>query len=703
MPLTNGERICIENSSSSSYLSSSIQSSRASGISLEDLLDLYFNDEDHGEPDEPLDVEDMSKLATEAAVEMAIVQTDLGMGDPVMVEIGRLGRRCKRLIARVRIEADPDRVWDVLTDYENLPEFIPSLAKCERMQHPSGGIRLLQVGAQSLPYIHFEAKVIMDLEENRNKGELSFQMIEGDFHIFQGRWQLSRIDGSSAATLLEYSVDVKPKMSLPAMFIGTIIRKDLPVNLLAVRQRAEMLSQIQDSMYHLLVDDNGSTTTIAAPVSSPSPIPSPLTRSPSPLPPGYQLLKDAAAGPIQDASVETIRNNSGWLRRISAGFEVAADAQTAWKVLTDYEGLISFVPNLARSEVLPHPEGKIRLLQVGVKYQLYFQFQARAVLDVEEEPYSAIRFTMVEGDFEHFNGLWTITPLAIQSQIPNKNSASSPTFSPTTVQGVRVQYTVDIRPKGRLPFGIVEKIISKDLPSSLCAVRQRIQKMQTEQATSLQQMTDDGGSALVAIGAPRSSTVQQSKKQPRYYSNFENLARELLEYVEQSSSPGVMPKYWALRDSGRNDLVKAIAYHGGFAPVAKKVGLEMTYQAKKPWGYWDNLSNLERELLAFIEEHGTPGVMPTRASLRRMSRHDIAKAADKYGGISEVANLLNLKLVSPRVRRARSSPDGEEETFDQDDYRGILGEDYDDSDDDWDFSIGDDSIFDIYRPARPKR
>lgn len=43
----------------------------------------------------------------------------------------------------------PFQVWDVLTDYERLPEFVPNLAICERLPTPEGLpkaiIRLRQV------------------------------------------------------------------------------------------------------------------------------------------------------------------------------------------------------------------------------------------------------------------------------------------------------------------------------------------------------------------------------------------------------------------------------------------------------------------------------------------------------------------------------------------------------------------------------
>ena len=40
----------------------------------------------------------------------------------------RLPQGVRRLAVQLRLVIDPQRLWDVLTDYENLAHFIPNLA-----------------------------------------------------------------------------------------------------------------------------------------------------------------------------------------------------------------------------------------------------------------------------------------------------------------------------------------------------------------------------------------------------------------------------------------------------------------------------------------------------------------------------------------------------------------------------------------------
>ena len=55
----------------------------------------------------------------------------------------------RRAVASISIEASPEQVWEVLTDYEALPQFVPNLALCERLPVPpelrSRLVRLRQV------------------------------------------------------------------------------------------------------------------------------------------------------------------------------------------------------------------------------------------------------------------------------------------------------------------------------------------------------------------------------------------------------------------------------------------------------------------------------------------------------------------------------------------------------------------------------
>lgn len=136
-------------------------------------------------------------------------------------------------------------------------------------------------------------------------------------------------------------------------------------------------------------------------------------------------------------------------------------------------------------------------------------------------------------------------------------------------------------------------------------------------------------------------TLLSSQKPAGFWDDLGNLDREVLEYVEEHGTPGIMPKHSELRRAGRFDLAVAITKHGGLRATAERLGLGLGH-TQQPTGYWKDFGNVARELLAFIEERGLPGVMPTQIDLRDADRSDLYHAIVKHGGTTSVAGQLGL-------------------------------------------------------------
>ncbi|MEH2112241.1 SRPBCC family protein [Nostoc sp.] len=151
-------------------------------------------------------------------------------------------------------------------------------------------------------------------------------------------------------------------------------------------------------------------------------------------------------------------------RQISAKVQIPHPVEQIWKVLTNYEALPDFLPNLAKSCLIEHPNGGIRLEQVGSQRLLNFNFCARVVLDLEEFFPKAINFRMVEGDFKGFSGSWCLEPYSFGEYI-----------------GTNLSYTIQVWPKLTMPVGIIENRLSKDLRLNLLAIHQRVEELASKE------------------------------------------------------------------------------------------------------------------------------------------------------------------------------------------------------------------------------
>ncbi|WP_375511729.1 SRPBCC family protein [uncultured Nostoc sp.] len=169
------------------------------------------------------------------------------------------------------------------------------------------------------------------------------------------------------------------------------------------------------------------------------------------------LTVDAVVAAKVEVQIEKIAERQ---RQITAKVQIPQAVEQIWKLLTDYEALPDFLPNLAKSRLIEHPNGGIRLEQVGSQRLLNFNFSARVVLDLEEYFPKEINFRMVEGDFKGFSGSWCLEPYFFGECV-----------------GTNLCYTIQVWPKLTMPVGIIENRLSNDLRLNLLAIHQRAEEL----------------------------------------------------------------------------------------------------------------------------------------------------------------------------------------------------------------------------------
>lgn len=166
------------------------------------------------------------------------------------LKIEKSGKNSRRITAKIEVEAPLDAVWNVLTDYERLADFIPGLAVCQLLERRENGARLLQIGEQNLAFgLKFKAKGIVDVVENELeilpigiRRDIDFKMVEGDFEVFEGKWGIEQFEGGTGnqnfRTLLSYIVDVQPKKWLPVALVEGRLSREIQVSITCVGSQA---------------------------------------------------------------------------------------------------------------------------------------------------------------------------------------------------------------------------------------------------------------------------------------------------------------------------------------------------------------------------------------------------------------------------------------------------------------------------------
>lgn len=166
-------------------------------------------------------------------------------------------------------------------------------------------------------------------------------------------------------------------------------------------------------------------------------------------------------------------------RRILSRIGIDATLDTIWSILTDYERLSDFIPGLAVSELMEKRENFARLYQIGQQNLAFgLKFNAKGVVDCYEKDLEClpsgqkrdIEFKMIEGDFQVFEGKWSIEQL---------NIGAYEDSSPTNGQEFQttLSYMVDVKPKLWLPVRLVEGRLCNEITMNLLCIREQALKV----------------------------------------------------------------------------------------------------------------------------------------------------------------------------------------------------------------------------------
>ena len=82
---------------------------------------------------------------------------------------------------------------------------------------------------------------------------------------------------------------------------------------------------------------------------------------------------------------QTMEKLSGGTRRLAAQLTTSATFDSLWNVLTDYDRLSLYIPNLLSSTKIYQNNNNVHLKQVGAQDFLGMKFSAEVTIDLYEE------------------------------------------------------------------------------------------------------------------------------------------------------------------------------------------------------------------------------------------------------------------------------------------------------------------------------
>jgi len=135
-----------------------------------------------------------------------------------------------------------------------------------------------------------------------------------------------------------------------------------------------------------------------------------------------------------------VREERG-LYRVSAHFTVPESPSIIKAVLSDYEQIPRFMPEVVTSTVVARTDGRVMVEQEVLARFMLFSKRLRLLLEVDEEPW-AIRFRDRCGQsFVQYEGVWQMTE---------------------SNEGVTIGYELVARPAFGVPQWVLKRLLARD-------------------------------------------------------------------------------------------------------------------------------------------------------------------------------------------------------------------------------------------------
>jgi ribosome-associated toxin RatA of RatAB toxin-antitoxin module len=175
---------------------------------------------------------------------------------------------------------------------------------------------------------------------------------------------------------------------------------------------------------------------------------------------GTSLAAAQPGVPKFDLNVERVNDAEGdKVYQIRSSGTVEATPAAVWRILTDYNHLADYLPNLTSTRVVSRSGDRAIVEQLGTARFLFFSRTIRLLVQVNERAPDRIDIGLIEGDMKVYRASWELSPVA-------------------GATGTRVVYSATIVPKFDVPGIVGTSVVKKDVARMMAAALLRLDRQE---------------------------------------------------------------------------------------------------------------------------------------------------------------------------------------------------------------------------------
>ncbi len=161
--------------------------------------------------------------------------------------------------------------------------------------------------------------------------------------------------------------------------------------------------------------------------------------------------------PKLQVSVKRVTQDALQMFEVDATGTVQAPLPTVWRILTGYDRMEEFVPDLVSCRVLSRNGNEVIIEQFGTARFLFMSRSIHLIVRATEQPMSSIDIDLISGDMKHYESRWELVP------VPETG-------------GTKVLYTGRMMPNFYVPGILGTNIIRGDIERMMGAVLARLDR-----------------------------------------------------------------------------------------------------------------------------------------------------------------------------------------------------------------------------------
>lgn len=175
--------------------------------------------------------------ATETSSDTLSVEKERQIKGEIIVTLSNLENMVIGVTGEIYIGSQPEKVWTVLTDYDNLKNFIPNIIESGLLKDKGDEKIIVQTGRTEIFLFKKTSHIKLKVKEEYFK-HIYFEQIGGDFKVYKGEWILEYYQ-EAQGTFLTFKSEVKPDFFAPLFITRYVQKRDLTIILEAIKRRVE--------------------------------------------------------------------------------------------------------------------------------------------------------------------------------------------------------------------------------------------------------------------------------------------------------------------------------------------------------------------------------------------------------------------------------------------------------------------------------